>query len=310
MPGTLAVSLLFSWSSECSSPDSSSCKYSTARTAPVSCLRIFISPPKGKKSNKHVVPLRIVKKRSIAFASFFAFCVGASFFIVVYFVPIWFQAILGVSAVQSGIDTLAMLLAVVVASIVAGGLTTYLGYYTPFMYLGTVFSSIGAGLLTTFYVGIPSSQWIGYQIIFGLGIGFGMQQALMAAQTVLSPKDIPTGTAIVIFAQMLGGSLFASVAQNVFTNKFLAGLMDIQGIDPYSIISIGATELSSIITDPSQLGDVLIAYNNAITKTFQIALIMACISGIGAVGMEWKSVKKPVTKTKVSQAEKGEVTVA
>ena len=221
--------------------------------------------------------MRIIKNRSLAFACFYTFCIGASFFIVVYYLPIWFQAVEGTSAVQSGINTLAMLLAVVVCSILGGGLTTAIGYYTPFIYLGTIFSSIGAALLTLFYVGIPSPKWIGYQIVFGAGIGFGMQQSLIAAQTVLAPKDVPTGTAIVIFAQMLGGSLFASVGQNVFTNKFLEGLTGIPGVDPSIVINIGATQISSLIRDPDQLSAVLEAYNGAITKTFQVALIMSML---------------------------------
>ena len=35
------------------------------------------------------VPVRIATQRSIAFASLFSFCLGASFFIVTYYVPIW-----------------------------------------------------------------------------------------------------------------------------------------------------------------------------------------------------------------------------
>ena len=42
---------------------------------------------------------------------------------------------------------------------------------------------------------------------------------------------------------------------------------------------------------PTYLADVLVAYNAAIVKTFQIGLVMACLSVIGAAGMEWKSVK-------------------
>ena len=62
------------------------------------------------------VPPRIASQRSIAFGSYFGLCLGASFFAFVYFLPIWFQAIKGVSATQSGIDNLALLLSQVVGS--------------------------------------------------------------------------------------------------------------------------------------------------------------------------------------------------
>lgn len=110
------------------------------------------------------------------------------------------------TAVKSGIDNLPMILALVVSSLLAGGIITWMGYYTPFMILSSVLAAVGAGLITTFGVGTGHAHWIGYQIIYGLGVGFGMQQPIIAAQTVLSLEDIPTGTSLVMFAQTLGSS--------------------------------------------------------------------------------------------------------
>ena len=101
-----------------------------------------------------------------------------------------------------------MILGVVIFSIITGGLVTVLGYYAPFMILSSVLSSIGAGLLTTLGVHTGHAKWIGYQAIFGIGVGCGLQQTFIAAQTVLPLEDVPTGTAIVVFLQTLGGALF------------------------------------------------------------------------------------------------------
>ena len=40
-------------------------------------------------------------------------------------------------------------------------------------------------------------KWIGYQLLFGAGVGFGMQQSIIAVQAVLELKDVATGTAVV-----------------------------------------------------------------------------------------------------------------
>lgn len=37
-------------------------------------------------------------------------------------------------------------------------------------------------------------KWIGYQILFGAGIGMGMQQTIVAAHYLLDLADVPTGT--------------------------------------------------------------------------------------------------------------------
>lgn len=90
-----------------------------------------------------------------------------------------------------------MILGLVIVSIFAGISITLVGYYTPFMILSSIFMAVGVGLLSTFKVGTGHSMWIGYQAIYGFGVGFGMQQPLIAAQTVCSLEDIPTATAIV-----------------------------------------------------------------------------------------------------------------
>ncbi|KAJ7886158.1 DHA14-like major facilitator [Mycena olivaceomarginata] len=243
------------------------------------------------KQDMATLPPRILKNRSLAMGAWFALCIGSSFFILVYFLPIWFQAIKGVTAVKSGIDNLPMILALVISSLLAGGIITWMGYYTPFMILSSVLAAVGAGLITTFGVGTGHAHWIGYQIIYGLGVGFGMQQPIIAAQTVLSLEDIPTGTSLVMFAQTLGGALFVSVGQNVFTNKLKDGLASqVPSLNPAIVLSAGATSLRDSV-DPQFLPAVISAYNDALVSAFYVSVAMACLSLIGALAIEWKSVK-------------------
>ncbi|KAK2750065.1 hypothetical protein FQN57_004557 [Myotisia sp. PD_48] len=239
-----------------------------------------------------LVPAEIlVYCRTVPFSLIWAFFIGASFFTFVYFLPMWFQVIKNTSAVGSGIHTLAFLLSQVVATIFSGVAVKKFGYYVPLMWLSAIFSSVGSGLMTTFGAETPSREWIGYQIIFGLGIGFGMQQAVVAVQTVLPKKHVAIGSSLVMFFQLLGGSIFVSVAQSVFTNKLF---MEITKINPElpveSIIGEGATQLRKMV-DIVDLPDLLIAYNDALILSFRIGLAMACLLVVGVIGMEWRTVK-------------------
>lgn len=49
------------------------------------------------------------------------------------------------------------------------------------------------------------------------------------------------------------------------------------------------------VVDPARLPEVLVVYNDAIVKTFQLGLILSCLSTLGAVGVEWKSIKASQT---------------
>lgn len=248
------------------------------------------------KGDLATVPPRIIKQRSVYGAAIFAIFIGASFFIFVYYLPIWFQAIKGVSATKSGIMNLPLILGVVIMSLVAGGLITYAGYYTPAFYISTILSAIGAGLLTTFTVDTGHAKWIGYQAIYGFGVGAGLQNTLLVAQTVLPLRDVPTGIAVLAFAQTLGGALFISVAQNVFQNRLIAGLREtVPDLNAGIVLATGATSLKDAVP-PAYLAGVQVAYNSALTQTWYVAVATACLTAVGTLLIEWKSVKgkKPV----------------
>ena len=208
-----------------------------------------------------------------------------------YFLPIWFQAIKHASAVKSGIMSLPFMLGLVIMGISAGILTKKIGYYTPWMILSSIVTPIGSGLITTFTPQTGHSAWIGYQALFGLGVGLGMQQPSVAAQTVLSRKDVSIGAALMMFSQTLGGAIFISVGNNIFDTRFAHNLVTIPGIDVRSVAATGATDLQSIVP-ASLLPQVLVAYNDALRATFYLATALTCCTIFASMAMEWKSVKK------------------
>lgn len=243
------------------------------------------------KQEDATVPPRVFLNRNVWGSAFYGAMLGASFFVMVYYLPIWFQAVKGVSATKSGIMNLPAILGLVIVSILAGGLVTYSGYYTPFMLLSSVLMAVGAGLLSTFETDSNSAKWIGYQFIFGAGVGFGMQQTLVAVQTVLPTDDVPIGTATMMFSQTLGGALFISVGQNVFTNQLIKNLHNVvPELDAGFVLTVGATELKNQI-QANFLPGVLSAYNLALTQTFYVSVATGAISIVGAAFVEWKSMK-------------------
>ncbi|KAI4223058.1 MAG: hypothetical protein L6R36_005688 [Xanthoria steineri] len=236
------------------------------------------------------LPLHILSQRSVAAGAFYSFCLGAVMMVWIYFLPIYFQAIFGSSAIRSGIQMLPLVLSLVAGNISAGSLVTAIGYYTPFLILSSCLMSIGAGLCSTFGVHTTAPYWIGYQILVGWGIGCGMQQTSTAAQRVLEKHEAPIGVSLMFFGQSLGGVISLSAAQNVLSNSLISNLDSFPDVDPRTIIETGATALRSIFS-PRDLPEVLIAYNKAIIQTYYIALGISCASIIAGLSMEWRSVK-------------------
>ncbi|KAK3681350.1 putative MFS transporter [Podospora appendiculata] len=242
------------------------------------------------------IPPRLFKNRSVVAGLWQAVLVNCGNYIVIYFLPIWFQTVTGVSAVQSGIRTLPLMISSILGSI-SGGLTTQkVGYYTQFAIAGTCLMSIGAGLLTTLEVDTSEGKWIGYQIIYGIGFGWCFQVPNLAIQTSLPKDDVPMGFALNLFAGLLGATIFVSVGQNVLSNQLMERLSAvIPGFDASLVTSMGVTSLLESI--PAQFQDVaLIAYNESLRKVFVVGLIPTCLSVLGAACLEWRSTKKGEVK--------------
>lgn len=243
-------------------------------------------------SSTATLPTRILKQRTVAASALFAFTSQSGMIVVTYYIPIFFQALKGFSPTKSGEATIPFILSMVVGSIFAAVLVQRIGYPKPLMLLSAAIFSTGIGLVTTWPVDVNHSKWIGYQVLIGFGVGLGMQQPSMNVQIVLSKEDNPTGVSLMMFAQNLGGAIFLSVAQVVFTDELARRLTTIPGLNlsKGQVVEMGATSIRSLVPD-NLVGVFLECYRGAIRNAMYVALGLACFSVVGGVLVEWKSVK-------------------
>lgn len=71
----------------------------------------------------------------------------------------------------SGVRNLPVILAVIFSSIFSGTFVTKKGLAIPVLVAGTVAAVVGCGLIYTLDIGTSAGEWIGYQIIVGVGYG-------------------------------------------------------------------------------------------------------------------------------------------
>ena len=104
----------------------------------------------------------------------------------------------GTTAEGSGIRLIPYLVSITLASLVVGGAITVIGYYAPFMWVGSAVLTVGCGLLYTLRVDTSTARWIGYQLLTGIGAGMGMQVPFLAVQAVTSAADMPSASEFTI----------------------------------------------------------------------------------------------------------------
>ena len=247
---------------------------------------------------------RLMKDRTLVAMSAFIFVIAGGFFMLLYYLPLYFQATRGVSPSRSGIDNLPLVLGAGLFSLVSGGIVAVTGLYIPVMIFGSMLGAIGAGLLYTLEVNTASGKWIGYQALTAIGLGLTFQIPIIVAQAVVKPSDISTISAMILFFQTIGGAIWISAAQAGFVNKLVARLpTTAPGVSVAKVVATGASDLRTVFT-AQELPGILEAYMAGLKIPF--AITIACIAAgfVLSFTPRWENIKdklplnqKPVSKT-------------
>lgn len=212
-------------------------------SATVICLIVFGFVVAGlfvlnewKFARYPVMPLRLFKHPSNIAALGVCFCHGYVFIAGSYYLPLYFQAVLGATPLLSGVYILPFALTLSLASGLTGvfmyvhhvmlslsNILTYTsrktGKYLPPIRFGLVVMALGFGL----YINLPNSHnWakiVIYQIIAGIGVGPNFQSPLIALQSLVAQRDIATATATFGFTRNLSTSISVVIGGVIFQNR-------------------------------------------------------------------------------------------
>ncbi|KAK3990009.1 major facilitator superfamily domain-containing protein [Cladorrhinum sp. PSN332] len=192
----------------------------------VICLIVFGAVTAGlfvliewKVAKFPLMPLRLFKRRSSVASLGVAAFQGIVFISGSYYLPLYFQAVLGASPLMSGIYILPFVLSLSVVSAITGGIIKKTGRYLECIVLGMAIMTIGFGLFINLE---PRANWakiIIYQIIAGIGVGPNFQAPLIALQSTVEGRDMAAATATFGFVRQLFTSISVVIGGVVFQNK-------------------------------------------------------------------------------------------
>lgn len=244
-------------------------------------------------SERSMIVPRLFRQRSVWVSSLYTFFLAGTYFVVVYYLPIYFQSIDNTSPTESGVRNLPLILAVTVGTIVSGAVISKTGLATPILIGGAAIATIGAGLLYTLDIGTPSPKWIGYQILAGIAWGFAFQVPVIVGQANATPEDMSSVTAIILFFQTVGGAVMVSAAQSSFINTLLKNIPE--GVDRLVVIGTGATAIRHVFPEELIPG-ILEAYMKGIKTTFAIAVAGVGSAFVVSLASSWKRLNQERVK--------------
>ncbi|KAJ2477391.1 hypothetical protein IWW56_004360 [Coemansia sp. RSA 2131] len=166
-----------------------------------------------------IVPLHLFKNRNVTASSVCHFCLGACVYAPLMFIPLWELAVKGSTETVAGLRILPLMVGMVITASVSGVITNRFGRYREMIWMCGVLIAVGNSLLILFKPDTSSGARIGFLAITGLGLGFGIQTLLIAAQCSVEGLDMAATTSLVIFMRTLGGIFGLSILSSVLNNS-------------------------------------------------------------------------------------------
>lgn len=169
-----------------------------------------------------VIPLHIFSYRSNIACLLVCFCHGFVFIGGSFYLPLYFQIVLGKGPIISGVLLLANVLGLSFLSMCSGFFIRKTGQYLPPIWFGLTLMLIGYGLFLDLDAHSSLAKIIVYQIIAGIGTGPNFQAPLIALQSLVPPRDIASAVATFQLTRNVATSMSVVIGAVVFQNALAA----------------------------------------------------------------------------------------
>jgi EmrB/QacA subfamily drug resistance transporter len=166
-----------------------------------------------------IVPLRLLRTRTVALVSTALFLATAALFAITVFVPLFLETTTGATPTQAGLLLVPAMLGITVSTTVSGRLIARTGRYKRFPVAGLAMMAAALGGLAVLS-GEPSRVATGAGlIVFGLGFGMVTQVLVTAIQNTVERRELGVATATAGFFRALGGAVGAAILGAVFAGQ-------------------------------------------------------------------------------------------
>lgn len=249
-----------------------------------------------------IIPLSVISRPAVSLCCIYVLLMQMSS-VIIYYMPIYYQAAKSESAQMSGVELVSLLIAISAAQFISAMIFMMVkGHSSVYaMLFGAMLLATGAGLLTLVDASTPQATLTAVQVLAGLGMGFGTQMPLIEAQrafhvegtgkTERGPFSIearenmarearllPISNGLILLCSFMGLSTGVSVGQAIFTNALRQNLATIPDlIDPDGVLSAGAADIEKVVPVSLQ-GFVMNAYDYSVRKTFWLPTASASIA--------------------------------
>ncbi|KAJ3413558.1 hypothetical protein HDV05_007859 [Chytridiales sp. JEL 0842] len=243
----------------------------------------------SKVAAQPVMPLEILKERTPMSAYLVNFFSSMSALSSVFLVPLWFQALFGQSATQSGLYLIPKIVSSSFGSIMSGYFMARTGTYLGLTWFSCFCMVLAEGLILGLWG--PNSkeiEYAGFLIIDGFGFGSMLTTTLVSMLAALPVKHVAVGSAVSYLFRSTGSVLGVAISQATLQAVLKTRLEStVKGPDAAKIIDVArrsVTEMWTVLPRETLEKFVVPAYQDALRAGFIVCLTCSSLAFLASLG--------------------------
>jgi EmrB/QacA subfamily drug resistance transporter len=267
------------------------------------------------RAREPILPLELFRHWTFTSNVLFAMIMRVGNFCALIFLPIYLQAVKGMSATESGLAMLPLVVGVASLSISSGQLMSRTGRYRWMPITGALLA--GAGLYGFTHLRVDTGFWTIALIMFGFGAGIGltMQVVVTAVQNSVERRHLGVATASVAFFRSMGGAIGTALFGAILNTRLTHHLKEVVPAAARAQLGQASGSMNDVTAIQALRGPVkgwvLEAVTRSMDDVFLIAVPFMIVAFLIALTMKEKPLKgrsaQPAVVAKA--APEGEVAV-
>ncbi|HWO94329.1 MAG TPA: MDR family MFS transporter [Dehalococcoidia bacterium] len=197
-----------------------------------------------------ILPLELFANGLFSVSMVATFLTGAAMFALTAYLPLFVQAVIGLSATNSGLVVMPLMIGLVTGAIISGAVMTRTGRYKFLLVGGTAILTVGLYLTSRMDADASQAEAVRNMVICGIGIGPTAPLFLIIVQNALPHRYLGVATSSVQFFRQMGGTIGVAVMGTVLNNRIAS---ELDGALPPAVREANAPPLRDALEQPELL---------------------------------------------------------
>ncbi|WP_346618468.1 MDR family MFS transporter [Blastococcus montanus] len=226
------------------------------------------------RATEPIIPMTLFRNRTFVVATALGAAVGLGMFSAIAFMPTFLQMASGLSAANSGLLMVPMVVGIILTIQSSATVIMRTGRYKAFTVAGV--AVIMAAMIWMTTLSGDTSLWTvgGMVFVLGAGLGLIMQNVVLAAQNAVSATQLGTATSTNNYFREVGATLGVAVFGTLFTSRLAENLAGALTANAEQAVQAGITSPDTLVPALVEAagqplkGAIVDAYANSLAPVF------------------------------------------